>query len=322
MRLILFMGAHLLRRRTIGIYIDPSLACNLRCRMCAFSSAEERRNRLHGRISGSALQALPAALMHRALKLQIGCGAEPTVDSRTTAIIAAGRDARIPYISVTTNGQLLTPALLKQYVEAGLHEVTISLHGVEPHTYTHFMPGASYDAFLRLIDTLHEARKLYPALKVRVNYTVNADNLHQLPRVIELFGANTIDIIQARPVQDLGAGEYRNFDLQPLVEHYESTFGRLREICRSENITCLIPERSQIAEAASAPSRLQNLFEQLTYCYVGPASCYAPGFSLPGDTYSSFHRRNHTVLRIIKAIFSSDSSDTRHVTRKLNYRIK
>ncbi|MDE6382832.1 MAG: radical SAM protein [Paramuribaculum sp.] len=321
LRLLLFLGAHTLRRRTIGLYVDPTLACNLRCRMCQFSSDEMRRTTLRGRMTDEALAALPASLMHHALKLQIGCGAEPTVDSRTASIIAAGRAAGVPYISVTTNGQLLTPELLRQYIDAGLNEVTISLHGVTPSTYEALMPGATHSRFLQLIDTLREAKRCHPQLTVRVNFTVNADNVDELPILPGLFGTGLVDILQLRPVQNLGHSDYTNFDLQPLVDKYETTFGLLRQRAIEAGITCLMPQRDQIILTAKEPGRLDILFEQLTYCYVGPHSSYAEGFALPGDTYSSYHKRNHTTRRILRALLMRNTPSQRHITRKLNYRL-
>lgn len=321
LRLLLFLGAHALRRRTIGLYVDPSLACNLRCRMCQFSSDTMRRTALRGRMTDEALASLPDSLMRHALKLQIGCGAEPTVDTRTASIIAAGRAAGVPYISITTNGQLLTPELLQQYIDAGLNEVTVSLHGVTPATYEALMPGATYPRFLQLLDTLRDARRRHPALTVRVNFTVNADNVDELPMLPDLFGTGLVDILQLRPVQNLGDSDYTNFDLRPLVDKYDSTFRQLRQRAQVAGITSLMPGRDQIMLTAREPGRLDILFEQLTYCYVGPHSAYADGFALPGDTYRTYHKRNHTGRRILRALFSRNSSAARHTTRKLNYRL-
>lgn len=321
LRLLLFLGAHTLRRRTIGLYVDPTLACNLRCRMCQFSSEEMRRTTLRGRITDEALAALPAALMHRALKLQIGCGAEPTVDPRTTSIIASGRAAGVPYISITTNGQLLTPALLDEYITAGLNEVTVSLHGVTASTYQALMPGASYERFLTLLDTLRHAKRQHPQLVVRVNFTVNADNVDELPQLPALFGSGLVNILQLRPVQNLGKSSYTNFNLQPLVDKYDATFGLLRRRAQQAGITCLMPERDDILLTAREPGRLDILFEQLTYCYVGPQGAYAEGFTLPGDTYRSYHRRNHTLRRTLRALFTRNTPAPRHITRKLTYRL-
>lgn len=320
-RLLLFGGALMLRRRAIGVYIDPTIGCNLRCAMCAFSSAKERAGRLKGRMTDEAIAALPSALLPYALKLQIGCGAEPTIDPRTTRIIAAGKEAGVPYISVTTNGQLLTPELLESYIEAGLHEVTVSLHGVKPETYERLMPGASHRKFLQLIATLREAKKRHSSLRVRVNFTVNADNLFELPLIPQLFGQGVIDILQLRPVQNLGDSAYTNFDLTPVVDNYAVTFGVLRERASQMGITCLMPERNDIMRAQQAPTALETLFESLTYCYTGPEGAYSGKMPLPGNDYRTFHRRRHTLRRILRALVSRNSLSRTNVTRKLNYRL-
>lgn len=45
-RFVKFAGLfalHVTGRRYIGIFFDPVLACNIRCRMCYFSNEEKRR---------------------------------------------------------------------------------------------------------------------------------------------------------------------------------------------------------------------------------------------------------------------------------------
>lgn len=66
---------HLLGKRYFGIFLDPVLACNLRCRMCYFSDEEKRKRFSHGMFKPEDLPRLADAFFHRALKLQIGCGA-------------------------------------------------------------------------------------------------------------------------------------------------------------------------------------------------------------------------------------------------------
>ena len=53
------------------------------------------------------LQQVQTSLYHRTLTLQIGCGAEPTLYSDLEGIVVQGRQRGFPYISLTTNGQLI-----------------------------------------------------------------------------------------------------------------------------------------------------------------------------------------------------------------------
>ncbi len=129
LRLFGLWGMHIARRRTIGIFIDPVLACNLRCKMCYFSDAEKRA-RMKGILSKHDLDRVEKALFKRALKLQIGCGAEPTLYPDLEDIVRRGKVSGIPYISLTTNGQLIAEGKvsLMQLAESGLNELTLSLH--------------------------------------------------------------------------------------------------------------------------------------------------------------------------------------------------
>ena len=96
--------------------------------MCYFSD-EEKRKKMRGNLSYEEIEAIAKSLFHRALKLQIGCGAEPTLHKDLVKIIALGKQHQVPYISLTTNGNLLTKETLIVDVENGLDELTLSAHG-------------------------------------------------------------------------------------------------------------------------------------------------------------------------------------------------
>lgn len=323
MRLTMFLAAHLTGRRDIGVYIDPVLACNIRCRMCAFSDPCWQRP-LKSRMTDEDIERVAAGLMPRALKVQVGCGAEPTIDRRTASVIAQAKQAGVPYVALTTNGQLLTDSLLAEYADAGLDEITLSLHGTTAHTYEWLMEGASFHRFGQTIESLRRVRASHPSLRLRVNYTVNADNVGELGGVFDLFGDGMIDILQVRPVQRLGNTAYNNFDLAPVVAAYESVLVPVAERCRCEGIECLMPTKDDIAAVGSQRDHREELFETLTYCYVGPESVYAPDYDAATDSYSSFHRRNHTVRKILGAVFClrRGRSSSNDVTKKLNYRVR
>ena len=55
LKLLALWALHVMGRRYVGVFLDPVLACNLRCRMCYFSD-DERRKELHGRFSKEQLQ--------------------------------------------------------------------------------------------------------------------------------------------------------------------------------------------------------------------------------------------------------------------------
>lgn len=315
---------HLSGRRLTGVFIDPVLSCNLRCKMCYFSDPSKRAE-MHGVMSREQLDAVARALYGRAMKLQIGCGAEPTLCKDLVYMVEQGRAAGIPYISLTTNGQLIASGRvsLDTLVDAGLNELTLSAHGVSREVYEELMPGARYDLFLTLIDNIRSVKKRRPDFKLRINYTVNSLNIHDLrgDAFWRLWEGAMPDVIQLRPVQNMGDTEWNDFDPEPIKENYDDTIGHIISDCAERGITCIAPEKSQIDEVATRQDGVSALIEDLTYCYVSPSICYKSDFDPATDTYTSYHRRRHTARKLFKAVFGVMPRE-RNTSKKLNYKVK
>lgn len=314
-----------LRRRTAGVFLDPVLGCNLRCRMCYFSDPVKRRE-MKGIMGDRELSECAAAIFPYALKLQIGCGAEPTLYPDLEKVIRLGKEYGVPYISMTTNGQLIGSGRcsLESLVKAGLDELTLSLHGTEREVYEHLMPGASFETFGRLAEEIARVKKEYPDFKLRVNFTVNSLNVNGLRG--ELFWnlwheGGAPDIVQLRPVQKIGESDWKDFDPQPLIDAYDDTIGSMINECRRRGITCIAPKPEQIETVAENQDGTVALIENLTYVYVSPSGCYKADFNPSDETYAAYNRRHHTVRKLLAAIFSRSASRSRHVSKKMNYKI-
>lgn len=325
-KLLGLWGMYVGRRRCIGIFLDPVLACNLRCRMCLFST-EEHRRRMKGMLDETTLDRIEASLFPHALKLQIGCGAEPTLYGRLRDIVERGRRAGIPYISLVTNGQLIGSGKidLMELAEAGLDELTLSMHGTRAETYEYLMPGARFDLLKALLDEVARVKGCFPGFKVRVNFTVNSLNIGDLegsgfwdvwPKGVQP------NIVQLRPVQNLGDSSWTDFDLTPLKERYDATFGAIIAECSRRGIICIAPERDQLDTVATPQSATEAAIEDFTYCYVAPGSTYKQDFNLATDTFRSYHRRHHTGRRLLRKALCGGSGRDKNVSKKLNYTIK
>ena len=71
------LAFYLLKKRYLGLYLDPTKACNLKCRMCFFSG-ESHKHPDRTQLSLDDYKSMADAMFHRVMRLQIGCGAEPT----------------------------------------------------------------------------------------------------------------------------------------------------------------------------------------------------------------------------------------------------
>ena len=120
---------HILGKRYLAVNLDPVMACNLRCKMCYFTDKEYVK-KLKGVFTNLQLSRIAEVFFSRALKLQIGCGTEPTLYKDLPSIVRLGKKYKVPYISLTTNANLLNDKKIEDLLIAGLDEFTISLHGV------------------------------------------------------------------------------------------------------------------------------------------------------------------------------------------------
>lgn len=278
---------HVLGKRYIGVFLDPVLACNFHCKMCYFSD-EEKRKSLRGTLKYEEIEAIAGSLFHRVLKLQIGCGAEPTLHKDLVKIIALGKRYNVPYVSLTTNGNLMT--------------------------------NGKFDLFRRLLADVAEIKKQHPQFKLRINYTINNDNLEELNRIWEVVG-DELDILQLRPIQKIGESEYQDFDLTNIYARYDAILVPLIEECRRKHIICLAPDKQNIIVLEENDAD-DNSIEKITYCYVSPQECWQDEFDYRTETFESYAAAHHMGRKLLWKVFGRKARRKADVTRKMNYNIK
>ena len=306
---------HLLGGRYLAVFLDPVLACNLRCKMCYFSDPEYRK-RAKGMLHPDDLPKIAHAFFRRTLKLQIGCGAEPSLFPHNTTLIRLAKQYKTPYISMTTNANLFADKNLWDFVEAGLDEITLSLHGVTRESYEYFMTGASFDAFCKAMATLTEIKKVYPRFKVRVNYTVNQDNMKELALFFDVFGNYAIDILQIRPIQKIGESEYDSFSWDELYRSYDEVIKKVRDDSLRHGVVCIAPEKIDLQSNGGDDSVVEA-----TYCYISPQYVWREDFDLSQDTYQSYSRRAKRSKTLFYNIFKETNSYLDN-HKRLNYIIQ
>lgn len=284
--------------------------------MCYFSDAEYRKT-MKGVMKQDDLPKLAHAFFSRALKLQIGCGAEPSLFTHNRELITLAKQYKVPYVSMTTNANLFSEEDLWGLAEAGLDEITLSLHGVTREDYEFFMTNASYEAFLKALSTLTAIKEKNLGFKIRVNYTVNKDNMEGLAGFFDAFGSYRFDILQIRPIQKIGDSEYDTFEWDSLYERYDKIINKVREDCARYGVTCIAPEKSDLL--ATDDGADGNLLES-TYCYISPRFAWKKDFDLDKDTFNSYARAHHLGRTLFGNIFKGRKrlDDNR---KKLNYTV-
>ena len=248
------LAADMLNMRYLNIYLDPTLACNLRCKMCHHSCAKDEQT-FAGQFSFEEIGRLAQLFFPNAVRLQIGCGAEPTMYREFVDVIKLGRDFGIPHIVMTTNGQLLTEKRIEELVRCGLDELCLSTHGVQKKTYEELMVNASFERFLNVLTLIDNAKRSHASAtpRLRLNYTINPDNLNELEEFFDVYGKSDISVLQVRPMNRLPGQIYTWREVDKAC--YSRIVLRLRSECKRRGILFLA---THVAEHAGEQGSTQT----------------------------------------------------------------
>jgi MoaA/NifB/PqqE/SkfB family radical SAM enzyme len=315
---IKFLGLwllHKLNKRYLAVNLDPVMACNLRCKMCYFTDADYVKT-LKGQFNDDDLELVAKTIFKRALKLQIGCGTEPTLFKNLPKIVKLGKTYNVPYISLTTNANLLNEEKIEELLQAGLNEFTISLHGVTKESYENFMKKASYEKFHNAFRAFEKLKSKYN-FKVRINYTFNKDNFYELDQFFNHFNGKSFDILQIRPIQKIGNTEYNDFDLESLRADYPQLISQIREQCKLNNITLLasdeIPSKHKVNDS--------SFIFDYTFCYISPNKFWKPDFNWRTQSFENYSREIGWSDTLFANIFKS-KSELHSLSNRLNYEVE
>ena len=305
---------HKLGKRYLAVNLDPVLACNLRCKMCYFTDTEYVK-KMKGQFKKEELNLVAKAIFGRALKLQIGCGTEPTLYKNLAELVQLGNDYRVPYLSLTTNANLLTYEKIESLLKAGLNEFTISLHGVYKESYEDFMGKGDYEKFHSAFNAFQKLKQKYD-FKVRINYTFNVDNFYEVKDIFKYFNPESFDILQIRPIKKLGNTEYQNFDISPLAKDYPEVIYKLKTVCKANEIILMAPENLSLLEKENPSSFIYDY----TFCYVSPRSFWKRGFDWKNQSFEEFSNSIGWGRTLFQNIFKSKKELT-SLKNSLNYEI-
>lgn len=292
--------ADLFGLRHLCVRFDPILSCNLRCEMCYFSNKDWRKKN-KGLFDKVDIERLAELFFKKTYQLYIGCGAEPTLYKNFTDLVKLGKNYKIPFVGFVTNGQLLTEDHIKQFICYGLDELSLSTHGVKKETYEKLMVNASYDKFKKLLCTIdrlkQENNSRLPV--VRMNYTVNADNLDELEDFFDDFGNYNIGALQIRPIIDLGDTVYKNKNFAPCVNKYNSIIDILHEKCKERKIIFMANKIDPTYNTINYAGVIVNYVRR----YISPQYVWENDFDWRNESYKDYCKKIKWRKTLFKNIF-------------------
>jgi MoaA/NifB/PqqE/SkfB family radical SAM enzyme len=301
------LTADLLRARHLILYFDPIQACNLRCGMCHFSDDEWLKKHPVKRFSDNEIRRLADMFFPQAVQLHIGGSMEPTLYKGYPFLVTLGKSYKIPFISLTTNGQLLTPQNIRLMIEAGLDEITLSTHGITKESYEKLMQGASFETFHRVLRTIVKLRRKYGTTKpaIRINYTVNPENLSELGHFFDQYSDYDITTLQVRPMFNVGDTRFKHRDLTTHDEAYNEIIDLLIAECRRRGISLLANKHDP---GYKRNNKFAVVYDKAMFRYIGPDAVWRDDFDFRSETYRDYVRRIGYRRELLRYVLQGDAS--------------
>lgn len=198
-----------------------------------------------------------------------------------------------------------------------MNEVTVSLHGVFEETYHEMMTKGNYRVFMEVLMVIKQLKIKYPHFKLRINYTFNENNFHELNHFWEVFNELPIDILQIRSIQQIGNSSYQNFSLDKIIPVYDEMLVSLKEHCKNRDVLFLASSKEQLSSKLS----LNSIIRDFTYCYISPNFFWQDDFKWKKETYNQYAKRVNWSLQILKNVFASKKRLKKLENKTLNYEV-
>jgi len=210
-------------------------------------------------------------------------------------IIRRAKAHGIPYVSLTTNANLLTEDSIVAMLREGLNEFTISVHGVKKETYEYLMQNAGFETLHTSLQFIAKHKNHYPDFKLRINFTINHLNVEELAGFFDVFGNYQIDILQLRALKDIG-GEIKHVEKDAQFQlQLQHTLSVLREQCRQRNVYLIEPDNFEDEENKS--------IDHHSYYHVSPHMFVDKNMDWRKETFNEFTQRTKFSKVLFRSIF-------------------
>lgn len=153
-------------------------------------------------------------------------GGEPTIHPQYVKFIKYGKLAGYPKVQTVTNGRMLSyPDFMNRCLDAGLDEITFSVHGhnAKVHDALVGVPGAFDEEVQAIKMALEDGRPI-----VNIDVCLNRGNIRKLPELLDKFiamGVKEYDLLHLIPFGMAWDEKHRNqlvYDIEeaaPYVQH-------------------------------------------------------------------------------------------------------
>jgi molybdenum cofactor biosynthesis enzyme MoaA len=193
--------------RPIGVELDLTNQCNIRCVMCYFSDpAIGRRPRRD--LEDNTYARLAEEMFPWLRSLGLMFGTEPILNHRLVDFVRIAKGRRIPKVYFSTNGVRLTAQLSEALMDAGLDVLNVSMDAGTKEKFERVRRGAKCNNVIGNLRSLHDlkATRRTDLPRLGLSFVLMRSTLHEVPMFTELaaeLGAEVIHLLHMVPYDNL-----------------------------------------------------------------------------------------------------------------------
>lgn len=252
--------------RFLTVRMDLTNKCNLRCRMCCLSF-DEVFYQPKDYMSADTFAKFGSQVLPVTSHISLSAGFEPLLHPEFAKVLEVVASHRVPYVDFTTNGTLITRAIMDALIDARVSTVTFSVDGAEAETYEHIRRGSQFARFkkgLELFAAVKRERGVnHPALSF--NMVLMRRNIDELAAVMRLGAEYGLELMHTALLVPHKGLRMEPEALQHDRERANRAFAEARKTAAELSIFALIPADFDLTLPVGELETLEE-FSGMTLC--------------------------------------------------------
>jgi MoaA/NifB/PqqE/SkfB family radical SAM enzyme len=260
----------MLGMRHLVIRMDTINLCNLRCKMCYYSSDYHRKKE---EMELPLFRKIADQVFPKTQFLYLSCATEPTMNRQFAEIVRTTGEYRVPFTSFCTNGQMLREEVIQACIESNISEIIFSIDGATADTYEEIRAGGKWGRLLEKLDLLASMKQKAKARNpvARINFTCMARNIHELPAMVHFAADHGVHSLHVRHL--LAYTDEANSCKEQMT--YRNVFNTLAEEAKNEarirGVDLFLPDAvsdSKLSTGKTCVTDPSELVEANRYCLL------------------------------------------------------
>ncbi len=180
--------------------IEPTNFCNLKCPECPSGTGELTRQL--GFLSVENFREIVDQISDTGFYIQLFFQGEPYLNKQLGEMVAYAQKKNV-YVSVSTNGNLITPKNIDKLIENVPDKIIFSLDGLDEESYQNYRVGGTFKKADDALNLLIEAKRKFRLKKpfVELQFIVMKQNEHLIEEVNAYSESRGVDRLVFKTMQ-------------------------------------------------------------------------------------------------------------------------